>query len=74
MVQSYQDSVEEGVKYMAADAKDHEKYVVDQLPVLKYLQQRLVKRSHVPDDGDKMYSFEDDNCHPKEGERDFWTK
>jgi len=33
-----QDSIEEGMKYMAADAKDHEKDVVDQLPVLQDLQ------------------------------------
>ena len=67
MVQSYQDSVEEGVKNMAADAKDHEKDVVDQLPVLEDLQQGLVECAHVPNDGHQVDAFENDYSHSQEG-------
>ena len=46
IMETNQDSIEEWMKDMTADTEDHEKDVVDQLPVLEDLQEGLVERAH----------------------------
>ena len=67
VLETNQDSIEERVKDVAAYTKDHEEDVVDQLPVLQDLQQGLVERAHVPNDGHKVDAFENDYCNSEEG-------
>ena len=73
-METYQDGIEERVKDVSANTKDHEKYVVDQLPVLKDLKQGLVECAHVPYDGHKVDALEDDDSHSKEREGNLWTE
>ena len=67
IMETNQDSIEEWMKDMTADTEDHKKDVVDQLPVLEDLQEGLVERAHVPNDGYKMDAFENDYGHSQEG-------
>ena len=73
-METNQDSIEEWMKDVATDTEDHEKDVVDQLPVLEDLQQGLVERAHVPNDGHQVDALENDDSHSKEGKGDLWTK
>ena len=67
IMETNQDSIEERMKDVATDTKDHEKDVVDKLPVLEDLQEGLVECAHVPDDGHKVDAFENDYSHSQEG-------
>ena len=67
IMETNQDSIEEWMKDMTADTEDHKKDVVDQLPVLEDLQEGLVERAHVPNDGHKVDAFENDYCNSEEG-------